>query len=124
MAATLAGAFAFAACGGGDSGDAGGDPASDLLADVVVDAVAVEPGDDLASNLLPDLVVDNLNDDNKFGTTFDMLWDESFISWQAIGVSSQPAAVLLTADGTPITGWIGAFPEDEVLRLAAEHPAS
>jgi thioredoxin-like negative regulator of GroEL len=52
-----------------------------------------------------------------------MLWDESFISWQAIGVSSQPTAVMLQADGTPITGWIGAFPEDEVLRLAAENPA-
>jgi len=60
--------------------------------------------------------------DNKFGTTFDMLWDESFISWQEIGVSSQPAAVMLKADGTPITGWMGAFPEDEVLRLAAENP--
>lgn len=124
MAATLAGAFALAACGGGDSGAAGTDAASNLPAAVVADAIAVEPGDDLATNLLPDLVVDNLNDDNKFGTTFDMLWDESFISWQAIGVSSQPAAVLLTADGTPITGWIGAFPEDEVLRLAAEHPES
>jgi hypothetical protein len=61
--------------------------------------------------------------DNQFGTTFDMLWDESFISWEAIGVTSQPTAVMLQADGTPITGWIGAFPEDEVLRLAAENPA-
>jgi hypothetical protein len=50
-----------------------------------------------------------------------MLWDESFISWQTIGVSSQPTAVMLAPDGTPITGWIGAFPEDEVLRLAAEN---
>ncbi len=61
--------------------------------------------------------------DDKFGTSFDMLWDESFISWQTIGVSSQPTAVMLQADGTPITGWIGPFPEDEVLRLAAENPA-
>ena len=68
--------------------------------------------------------IEHLNDfDNQFGTTFDMLWDESFISWQTIGVSSQPAAVMLKADGTPITGWIGPFPEDEVLRLAAENPA-
>ncbi|MDG0976537.1 MAG: hypothetical protein P8L16_11470 [Ilumatobacter sp.] len=52
-----------------------------------------------------------------------MLWDESFISWQTIGVSSQPTAVMLKADGTPITGWIGSFPEDEVLRLAADNPA-
>ncbi len=59
--------------------------------------------------------------DDKFETSFDMLWDESFISWQTIGVSSQPTAVMLAPDGTPITGWIGAFPEDEVLRLAAEN---
>ena len=52
-----------------------------------------------------------------------MLRDESFISWQTIGVSSQPTAVMLKADGTPITGWIGSFPEDEVLRLAADNPA-
>jgi hypothetical protein len=59
--------------------------------------------------------------DDKFEISFDMLWDESFISWQTIGVSSQPTAVMLAPDGTPITGWIGAFPEDEVLRLAAEN---
>jgi hypothetical protein len=56
---------------------------------VVADVLAVEPGADLASNLLPDLIVDNLIDDDKFATTFDMLWDESIISWQAIGVTSQ-----------------------------------
>ncbi len=50
-----------------------------------------------------------------------MLWDESFVSWQVIGVTSQPTAVMLQPDGTPITGWIGPFPEGEVLRLAAEH---
>lgn len=57
---------------------------------------------------------------DEFGLTFDMLWDESFVSWQVIGVSSQPAAVLLAADGTPITGWMGPFPEDDVLELAAQ----
>ena len=50
-----------------------------------------------------------------------MLWDESFISWQTIGVSSQPAAVMLAPDGSLITGWIGAFPEEDVLELAAEY---
>jgi|TARA_B110000967_G_C18717038_1_gene475667 hypothetical protein len=50
--------------------------------------------------------------------------DESFISWQAIGVTSQPTAVMLQADGTPITEWIGAFPEDKVWRLAAENQKS
>lgn len=59
--------------------------------------------------------------DIKHGTSFDMLWDESFISWQTIGVTSQPAAVMLQPDGTPITGWLGAFPEDEVLQLAAQY---
>jgi len=54
-----------------------------------------------------------------YGTeSFTMLWDQSFLSWQALGVTSQPAAVMFAANGTPITGWIGAFPEDEVLRLA------
>ena len=50
-----------------------------------------------------------------------MLWDESFISWQTLGVTAQPAAVMLQPDGTPITGWLGAFPEDEVLQLAAQY---
>lgn len=50
-----------------------------------------------------------------------MLWDESFQTWQALGVSSQPAAALFAADGTGIAGWFGAIPEDEVLRLIAEN---
>ena len=53
-----------------------------------------------------------------------MLWDESFETWLEIGVTSQPSAVLLGADGEPISGWIGPFPEDEVVRLAAESQAS
>ncbi|WP_420453821.1 hypothetical protein [Ilumatobacter sp.] len=55
--------------------------------------------------------------------SFTMLWDESFETWIEIGITSQPSAVLLAADGTPIQGWIGAIPEDEVLRLAAESQA-
>lgn len=59
-----------------------------------------------------------------YGTeSFTMLWDESFQSWDALGITGQPAAVLFAADGTPITGWFGAFPEDEVLRLSAESQA-
>ena len=62
---------------------------------------------------------------NDFGTTsFTMLWDESFETWQAIGITSQPSAVLLAPDGSPITGWVGPFPEDEVLSLAAESVAT
>lgn len=57
-------------------------------------------------------------------TSFTMLWDESFETWQAMGITSQPAAILLAADGTPITGWVGPFPEDDVLELAAESSAS
>ncbi len=53
-----------------------------------------------------------------------MLWDESFVSWNALGISSQPSAVLFAADGAPITGWIGPFPEGDVLRLAAESTAN
>ncbi len=55
--------------------------------------------------------------------SFTMLWDESFETWQEIGITSQPSAVLLAADGTPITGWIGPFPPDEALRLATESGA-
>ncbi len=46
-----------------------------------------------------------------------MLWDESFQSWVELGVSSQPSALLLTPTGTPLAGWIGPYPEDEVLEL-------
>ena len=53
-----------------------------------------------------------------------MLWDESFESWIELGVSSQPTAILLTPDGTIITGWVGRFPEDTVLELAAELSAA
>jgi hypothetical protein len=56
-----------------------------------------------------------------YGTeSFTMLWDGSFESWQALGVFSQPTAILFAADGTPIAGWNGPFPEDEVLSLAAD----
>ncbi len=55
--------------------------------------------------------------------SFTMLWDESFVSWQVIGVSSQPAALMLAPDGTPIDGWLGMFPIDRVLEYAEEHSA-
>lgn len=59
-----------------------------------------------------------------YGTTFPMLWDESSQSWIELGVTSQPTAVMFTPDGTIITGWVGAFPEDQVLELAAEYAAA
>jgi hypothetical protein len=40
-----------------------------------------------------------------------------------VGVSSPPTATLLAPDGTIITGWIGRFPEDHVLELAAQYTA-
>ncbi len=57
---------------------------------------------------------------SEYGTTFTMLWDESFDSWTAFRVTSQPTAILFAADGTPIQGWSGPFPEDEVVALALE----
>lgn len=53
--------------------------------------------------------------------SFPMYWDETFVSWQVFGIRSQPAAAMLAPDGTVLGGWLGAFPEDEVLRLAAEY---
>lgn len=56
----------------------------------------------------------------EFGTTsFTMLWDETFRSWETLQIFSQPAAVVFAPDGTILTGWIGPYPEDEVLALAA-----
>lgn len=69
VAATLVGAMALAACGGGGSGDVGGGDASEaaeaLPAVEVADAVSVDAAANVATNLLPDLVVDNLSDSNK-----------------------------------------------------------
>ena len=55
--------------------------------------------------------------------SFPVYWDETFETWAAIGISSQPAAALLGADGEVLGGWLGAFPEDEVLQLAADSQA-
>lgn len=51
--------------------------------------------------------------------SFPMYWDETFESWLAFGVTSQPAAVLLSPTGEPLGAWNGMFPVDEVLSLAA-----
>jgi hypothetical protein len=66
-----------------------------------------------------DLAVDFVE---RGGThSFPMYWDETFESWQAFGIRSQPAAAMLSPDGEVLAGWLGAFDEAEVLRLAAEH---
>ena len=52
--------------------------------------------------------------------SFPMYWDETFVSWEQFGIRSQPAAAMLAPDGEVLGAWLGAFDEDEVLRLAAE----
>jgi hypothetical protein len=59
----------------------------------------------------------------NFGTTFTMLWDESFESWIELGVTAQPAAVVLSPDGQILAGWLGGFPEDTVLEIAEQYTA-
>ncbi len=46
-----------------------------------------------------------------------LLWDESFETWEAFGVSSQPAAALLSPTGENLRGWFGMYDEGEVLEL-------
>lgn len=53
----------------------------------------------------------------RHGITFSLLWDESFESWQQLGVSSQPNAMLYAADGTELRRWSGMYDEGEVLDL-------
>lgn len=54
-----------------------------------------------------------------FGTeSFTMLWDETFVTWNSLGVSSSPTAGLFAADGTFIAGWVGPLPEETIINLA------
>lgn len=48
-----------------------------------------------------------------------MIWDPGFESWIYYGVTGQPTAILVDAEGNPIQGWRGRFDTDEVLQLAA-----
>ncbi len=50
--------------------------------------------------------------------SFPMYWDDTFETWVAFGIDSQPAAVLLAPDGEVLASWRGMFDIDEVLRLA------
>lgn len=56
---------------------------------------------------------------SRYGVSFTMLWDGSGRSWRELGITGQPAAVLLARDGSVVERWFGPFPEDEVVRLAA-----
>lgn len=58
----------------------------------------------------------------RFGTTFEMLWDPTFESWAALGVSLQPSSLLLSPDGSLLGRWLGLIPENKVLELAAGAP--
>ena len=51
---------------------------------------------------------------------FPMYWDETFESWAVFGITSQPAAALLSPSGEVLGGWQGMFPIDEVLDLVAQ----
>lgn len=52
--------------------------------------------------------------------TFPMLWDSSFDSWRQLKISSQPAAVLVSADGRELGRWTGRIDakEAEILERA------
>ena len=55
------------------------------------------------------------------GTTgFTMIWDESFDTWRYYQVTGQPTAILVDREGTPVQGWRGIFPPDEVLDLLSD----
>ena len=54
---------------------------------------------------------------SQFGVTFPMTWDPSFAAWQELGVASQPAAVLVSADGVELARYRGAINESEILGL-------
>ena len=51
--------------------------------------------------------------------SFPMLWDETFDSWAALGVFSQPAWGLFSASGEYIEGGLGGFDTAGVLQRAA-----
>ena len=50
-------------------------------------------------------------------TSFPMIWDESFESWNYYGVRGQPYIILLDANGDVIDEWGGGIPEAQVLSL-------
>lgn len=47
-----------------------------------------------------------------------MLYDESFASWQQLGIRSQPGAMIFDAKGVSRYTWVGAFDEAEALEVA------
>jgi hypothetical protein len=49
-----------------------------------------------------------------------MLWDPSFDSWRELGITGQPAGLLVTRDGTLDAFWRGGIPEEQVLERIGE----
>ncbi|MGI9577799.1 MAG: TlpA family protein disulfide reductase [Microthrixaceae bacterium] len=82
---------------------------------------AAEHGDDI------DIVGLGTQDDaglaadfvDRHDIPFPMLWDETFETWRAFGVTAQPAVYLLSGQGEVLGGWLGGLPEQEVLALTA-----
>ena len=57
---------------------------------------------------------------SDYGTrSFQMLWDPSGESWAQLGISGQPAALLLDERGRELKRWFGPFDQQEALRLAS-----
>lgn len=48
-----------------------------------------------------------------------MLWDSTFESWRQLGISSQPAGMLLDSNGQILDQWRGDIPRDRVLEAVA-----
>lgn len=53
----------------------------------------------------------------RYSISFPFLWDDGFTSWQKLGIPSQPAAILFSADGKELGRWSGVLPESEILKL-------
>lgn len=51
--------------------------------------------------------------------TIKMLWDPGRESWDALGIRSQPSALLLSTDGRILRKYIGPFDEADVLSRIA-----
>ncbi|MCB0994642.1 MAG: hypothetical protein KDB21_06110 [Acidimicrobiales bacterium] len=58
--------------------------------------------------------------DNYGTSSFPMLWDPTFDSWAALGITGQPAGMLFDREGALVARWSGPIPEGEVLDLVAE----
>ena len=50
--------------------------------------------------------------------SFPVYWDETFESWVSLGISGQPAGILLSPTGDELTRWRGTVDLDEALALA------